>query len=178
MSDTGEVCDIKTHFYADKSWWLTYKPLLTIAAYILGGTVLIAVSSDNWQTMSLMSNFMGLFFIVFAFFKLLDVAGFARAFQSYDVIAKHWPAYGYIYPWIELFLGISFLINFWPLGTNLATLVIMVIGTVGVVSAVLMQRKIQCGCLGTVFELPMSTVTIIENLLMVVMAATSLVILW
>lgn len=106
---------------------------------------------------------MGLFFVVFAFFKILDVPGFARASVSYDILAKRWPTYGYLYPWVELALGISYLLHFWPLATNLITLVVMSVGTVGVVNAVMKKQQIQCGCLGTVFQLPMSTVTIVED---------------
>jgi copper chaperone CopZ len=169
---SGEACELRP---AQKSWLQTYKPLLTIAAFIVGGTLLIAVSTQNWHAMPLMNSFMGLFFVVFAFFKILDIPGFARAYQSYDVIAARWPTYGYIYPWIELGLGIAYLLQVWPMATNLITLFIMAIGTIGVVNAVLRKQQIQCGCLGTVFQLPMSTVTIVEDVLMVAMAAASLV---
>lgn len=173
-AQSGEACDIQS---AQKSWLQIYNPLLTIAAFIVGGTLLIAVSTQNWQAMPLMNSFMGLFFVVFAFFKILDIPGFARAYQSYDVIAARWPTYGYIYPWIELGLGIAYLLHVWPMATNFITLIIMTIGSIGVLNAVLRKQQIQCGCLGTVFQLPMSTVTIVEDLLMVAMAATTLVIL-
>jgi hypothetical protein len=51
----------------------------------------------------------------------------------------------------------------------------MGISSIGVIKSVLNKRKIQCACLGAVFNLPMSTVTIIEDLLMVAMAATTLI---
>ena len=173
-AQSGEACELRP---AQKSWPQTYKPLLTIAAFIVGGTLLIAVSTQNWHAMPLMNSFMGLFFVVFAFFKILDIPGFARAYQSYDVIAARWPTYSYVYPWIELGLGIAYLLHVWPIATNFITLIIMAIGTIGVVNAVLRKQQIQCGCLGTVFELPMSTVTIVEDVLMLVMAATSLIML-
>ncbi|MDZ4659461.1 MAG: cation transporter [Bythopirellula sp.] len=174
---SGEACEISAESPLAKGWLQTYKPLLTIAAFIVGGTLLIAISTSNWQAMSLMNSFMGLFFVVFAFFKILDVPGFARAYRSYDVITKRWPAYGYLYPWIELTLGVSYLLGLWPLATNLVTLGIMSVSTVGVVNAVRKKQQIQCGCLGTVFELPMSTVTIVEDVLMAAMAASSLALL-
>jgi len=173
-AQSGEACELRP---AQKSWPQTYKPLLTIAAFIVGGALLIAVSTQNWHAMPLMNSFMGLFFVVFAFFKILDIPGFARAYQSYDVIAARWPTYGYVYPWIELGLGIAYLLHVWPIATNFITLIIMAIGTIGVVNAVLRKQQIQCGCLGTVFELPMSTVTIVEDVFMLVMATTSLIML-
>jgi hypothetical protein len=57
------------------------------------------------------------------------------------------------------------------------TLVVMVVGTIGVVNAVVRGRDIQCGCLGTMFDLPMSTVTIVEDVAMALMAAGMLVML-
>jgi hypothetical protein len=168
------ACELAGHPPGNDSWFITYKPLLIIAAFILGGTVLIAQRSDNWQVMALMNSFMGLFFMVFSFFKLLDIAGFARAYSSHDVIAARWPDYGYIYPWLELALGIGFLLEMWPVAINVATAVLMAFSIIGVLNAVVRKQNIQCGCLGTVFKLPMSVVTIIEDALMGAMALVSL----
>ncbi len=175
--DACMACPLPTNPPEAKSWLQTYQPLLTIAAFIVGGTLLIATSSGNWHVMALMNSFMGLFFVVFSFFKLLDVPGFARAYSSYDIVAARWPGYGFIYPWIELTLGVAYLLACSPIVTNLLTLAIMTVGTIGVVKAVLKRQEIQCGCLGTVFQLPMSSVTIIEDVLMAGMAASMLVML-
>jgi copper chaperone CopZ len=171
-SDTA--CEVGEHSPSNQSWLATYKPLLIIAAFILGGTVLIAQQSGDWQATALMNSFMGLFFVVFSFFKLLDIAGFARAYSTYDVIAARWSAYGYIYPWLELALGIGFLLEMWPVAINSATAVLMAVSIIGVLNAVVRKQNIQCGCLGTVFKLPMSVVTIIEDMLMGGMALASL----
>ena len=58
--------------------------------------------------------------------------------------------------------------------TNVVTLIVMSISIVGVLQSVLSKQKIQCACLGAVFNLPMSTVTIIEDALMIIMSATML----
>jgi hypothetical protein len=84
------------------------------------------------------------------------------------------PAYGYVYPFIELALGIAYLTHFNPFVTNLTTVVVMGFSSTGVISSVLNKKKIQCACLGAVFNLPMSTVTIVEDLLMLGMAVTML----
>ncbi|MFN2440725.1 MAG: MauE/DoxX family redox-associated membrane protein, partial [Chitinophagaceae bacterium] len=109
-----------------------------------------------------MQNFMAGFFLVFSFFKLLNLKGFAESYSTYDIIAKKWLGWGYVYAFIELGLGIAYLLNFNPLLTNAITFVVMSTSIVGVLRAVLNKRKIQCACLGAVFNLPMSTVTIIE----------------
>ena len=108
---------------------------------------------------------------------MLDLRGFADSYRMYDIIAKPIPAYGFIYPFIELWLGMAFLIDFQPFFTNIITLVVMSVSLIGVMQSVLNKQKIQCACLGTVFNLPMTTVTIIEDLLMVVMAAAMLVLM-
>jgi hypothetical protein len=89
-------------------------------------------------------------------------------------LAKRWRDWGLIYPFVELTLGLAYLTNWNPLITNLATLVIMGFSAIGVIKAVVDKRSIRCACLGAVFKLPMSTVTIIEDIGMVVMALSGI----
>src|SRR5687767_11452234 len=117
--------------------------------------------------MTWMNLFMAGFFITFSFFKFLNLEGFKNSYSSYDLLAKRFPAYGYVYPFIELALGIAYLTSFNPLLTNAATVALMGFSSIGVIQSVLDKRQIQCACLGTVFNLPMSTVTVVEDLLMV-----------
>ena len=127
--------------------------------------------------MLFMNHFMAGFFIVFSFFKFLNLRAFADSYAMYDIIAKKIPVYGYVYPFIELLLGIAFLTAFNPFLTNVATIIIMGISSIGVIESVLNKKKIQCACLGTVFNLPMSSITIVEDLLMVSMSLIMLIIL-
>jgi cation transport ATPase len=157
-----------------KSWFATYKPLLIIFAFITGISIITARMGNEIHWMMCMNNFMTGFFLTFSFFKLLDVKSFAETYSMYDIVAKRIKAYGFIYPFIELALGISFLTGFNPFITNIATLTVMSISIIGVLQSVLNKQKIQCACLGAVFNLPMSTVTIIEDALMIVMSATML----
>jgi hypothetical protein len=71
-------------------------------------------------------------------------------------------------------LGAAYLADFRPVLTNVVTLLVMVVSTVGVVQTLVARRKIRCVCLGTVFNLPMSSITLIEDLLMAGMAAVML----
>ncbi len=96
------------------------------------------------------------------------------SFQTYDILARPVRAYAFAYPFIELGLGVAYLTGFAPIATNLFTLVVMLVGIVGVSQALLQKRRIQCACLGTVFNLPMSKVTFIEDGVMAVMAAAML----
>lgn len=149
-------------------------PLLLVFAYLLGMTALTQMIAGEWNTLRAMQNFMGGFFIVFSFFKFLDLRGFADAFSSYDLITRQWKGYGYLYPFVELGLGIAYLSGVNLFLTNIITLVVVSIGTIGVANALLDKHHIQCACLGTVFNLPMTRVTLTENSLMIVMAIAML----
>ncbi|WP_163399014.1 heavy-metal-associated domain-containing protein [Flavobacterium fluviatile] len=157
------------------SWFETYKPILLIFFYISLVTVLIQSTNHHFDWMQSMQHFMAGFFIVFSFFKLLSLKGFAESYRMYDVLAKKIPAWGYAYAFLELGLGISYLLNFDPIITNTVTFIVMSFSIIGVLQSVLNKKKIQCACLGTVFNLPMSTVTIIEDGLMILMSLAMLI---
>ena len=152
----------------------TYYPLALLAGFLVGVVALIEVRAGGFDWSRAMGNFMGAFFLSFSFFKLLDVRGFADSYRAYDIVARRLPSYGFVYPFIELALGAAFLANFQPVATNIATLVVMTVSSIGVLQSVLNKRAIRCACLGTVFNLPMSTVTLVEDGLMVAMAAAAL----
>jgi hypothetical protein len=151
-----------------------YRPLLLVVAYVIGASALMEYQKSEWAWMRFMNNFMGVFFLAFAFFKLLDIQKFADAFSTYDVIARRFRIYGLSYPWIELGLGLLFVSRTGLLLANLTTLVVMSVGMIGVAKAIRKKQAIQCACLGTVFNLPMSVVTVIENGVMIAMSASML----
>ena len=122
-----------------------------------------------------MNHFMAGFFLVFSFFKLLDLRGFADSYSTYDIVAKRWRGWAYVYAFVELGLGIAYLSSAATLPVAAMTFIVMSISIVGVLQSVLNKRKIQCACLGAVFNLPMSTVTIIEDALMIIMSGVMLV---
>lgn len=149
-----------------------YYPLFLIAGFITLVAFLTSFQqgmyvAENFEIKMFLHNFMTGFFLVFSFFKLLDVKAFAESFQMYDLLATKLPVYGKIYPFIELSLGILCLIHFQLYYVYLADIIIMGFGALGVIKSILDKRKIRCACLGSVFNLPMSTITIIENSLMV-----------
>ncbi|MFN4254596.1 MAG: heavy-metal-associated domain-containing protein [Saprospiraceae bacterium] len=163
---------------AERGFFETYKPILLVFGYILGATLLVEfASSGGFDGMRWMRHFMAGFFLVFSFFKMLDVPAFAVSYSGYDVLARRWPGWGYAYPFVELALGILFLLDFQPVLTNRLTLAVMGISTVGVAQSLLKKRRFQCACLGAVFNLPMSHITLVEDLLMVGMAVVGLVML-
>jgi len=159
----------------EKSFLATYRPLLLVFAYLIGIVALVESTAGRFDWMRAMANFMGGFFVAFSFFKLLNLRGFVDAYQTYDVLARPVRAYGYVYPFIELGLGVAYLSRLAPVATNLVTLAIMLVSIVGVTQALLQKRRIQCACLGTVFNLPMTKVTFMEDALMAAMALVMVV---
>jgi copper chaperone CopZ len=152
----------------ERSFFETYKPLLLIVGLLL--LVTGAIQWGSWNAMEWMRHFMAGFFLVFSFFKLLNVKGFAESYRMYDWIAGAWPTWGYIYPFVELALGMAYLVDFQPFATNGITFVLMTLGAGSVIQSNVSKRKIQCACLGDVFKLPMSFVTIVEDGAMALMA--------
>lgn len=152
----------------------TYKPLILIVAFIVGVSSLAQYPFTEFSWMVWMRHFMAGFFLVFSFFKLLNLQGFATSYAMYDLLAAKWKSWGLIYPFVELTLGIAFLINFDTIITNWTTLVVLGFSSIGVIKSNLDKRKIKCACLGDVFNLPMSMVTIVEDLTMVGMAGLML----
>lgn len=157
-----------------KSWLQTYKPVLLIFAYITGITLSIQWLNERFHWMQWMNHFMAGFFLVFSFFKLLNLRGFAESYAMYDIVAKRWKMYGYIYAFMELGLGIAYLVDGSAWLVNAITFIVMGISLIGVLQSVLNKSKIKCACLGDVFNLPMSTITILEDLLMMVMSLITL----
>ena len=148
-------------------------PLFLIFGYIIVASILL--NYKPWDSSSFMLDFMGLFYIVFSFFKLLDLKGFPESFRMYDPLAKVMPVYGWVYPFIEVVLGLMFLMRFQIPLALVITLVILGITTIGVTKTLLDKKSIQCACLGTALKLPMTKATFIENSIMIVMAIIMLI---
>lgn len=153
----------------------SYLPIFLIFAYITGVTLLVQFVQPSFNRMQWMSHFMAGFFLVFSFFKLMNLKGFAEGYRMYDVVAKQIPAWGFIYPFIELILGIAFLTRISPILTNTVALVVMAVSTIGVIKNLMQKQPFQCACLGTVIKLPLSKVTLFEDVLMVLMSGLMLV---
>lgn len=117
-----------------------------------------------------MRDFMGGFFVLFGFLKVINIRAFADSYSLYDLIAQKFKVWAYIYPFVELILGFMYLFDLHPFFLNIFTATLMLIGAVGVVVALVSGKKLMCACLGEVFKVPLTYVTLMEDLLMAVMA--------
>jgi len=160
-----------------RSWAETYKPILLIFGYVTAISLVVSWQDNAINFMLFMRIFMAGFFLTFSFFKMLNLKAFAESYAMYDIVAKKFSAWGYIYAFIELGLGLSFALNLSPVVVNWVTLIVMTVSILGVLESVLNKKKIQCACLGAVFNLPMSTVTIVEDAIMIAMSAAMLILM-
>ncbi len=153
--------------------WKNYAPL----AAIIGGILLVAVIISLWDyqsgTFSVRNGiacFMAGFFLVFSGFKLIDLKGFAAGYSTYDLIAQKIFAYGYVYPFIELFFGIAMIVDFMNPLLLWTEAIVMAISGIGVSIKLLKKEKFQCVCLGTFLNVPLTTVTLAEDFGMTILA--------
>ena len=152
----------------EKTKWQQLQPLFLIFAYLFAASFLL--NFRDWESKEAMLDFMGLFYIVFSFFKLLDLKGFPESFKMYDPLARVFPIYGWIYPFLELGLGLLFLMRYQVQFALILTIVVLGSTTIGVTKTLLDKKSIRCACLGTALQLPMTEATFIENAIMLVMA--------
>jgi methylamine utilization protein MauE len=160
------------------SQWTDYVPL-----FVLLGTSLLAASAKQvayaadagWQTATWMPDFMGFFLVMFAMFKFFDLPGFADGFQMYDLLAKPFRPYAYLYPFIELSLGLGCLAQWEPRWIYGAMIVVLSFGALGVANALRKGLDLECACMGTILKVPLSTVALIEDVGMAAMAAVMLI---
>ena len=147
-------------------------PLFLIFLYISISSV--GMNFPILEKNEVMLDFMGLFYIVFSFFKFLDYKNFPRSFAMYDPIAMRVPFYGWVYPFIETMLGILIIFRIELFITIIITIVMLGVTSIGVTKVLLQKRSVQCACLGTALKLPMTKATFIENSIMIIMAITLL----
>jgi copper chaperone CopZ len=152
--------------------WKQLKPLALIFIFLFGTVFLIHIR--DWQPRAFMLDAMAGFFLIFSFFKLLDVPGFVSAFCRYDPLAKRVTLYAWIYPFIELLLGLSLLLRYHAEMALIMTIVVLGLTTIGVVGQLRKKVSIECACLGTTLNLPMTEATLIENIVMLSMTIFTL----
>lgn len=150
-------------------------PLFIILGYLFGAVLLRAIYTLSFDPMRMMAEFMGLFFVVFSLFKAINLKGFAEAYATYDILAARSRTYALLYPFIELALGVAYLVEYNPIMLHSVTMALMGIGSIGVYKALRTKRKFQCACLGTALKLPMTKVTLVEDVGMGIMACIMLV---
>ena len=120
---------------------------------------------------TLIPNFISIAMVLLALQKLKDIESFATMFLNYDLLAKHWVPYSYLYPFLELLAGVLMLANFLPVVAIPVALFIGVVGAASVFKAVYIdKRELKCACVGGETKVPLGFVSLSENLMMIGMA--------
>ena len=161
--------DCKNKFInKEKVSWYKSETFGKVFPYFLG---FVLVGMAVWSYFgNFMLTYMGIFFLLFSLMKILDWKGFVKAFSTYDLLAKNIKIYGWIYPAIEITLGILYLTKSFVMTAAWTTLFIMGIGAIGVTNKILKKEKFQCACLGTKINVPLTKITLLEDVLMAAMA--------
>ena len=146
------------------------KDLAPLLYILLGVSILAGIRQiENLDSMLYMMDWMGLFLLSFGMLKLVDLKGFTEGFASYDIIAKRFKNYGYVFPFIEIALGILYLMGYMFILQNVLVLSISILGMYSAYKAIVSKTNIRCVCLGTLFHIPMTWTTFVENLAMATM---------
>ena len=167
------ISEFNSSIKNEKSKLTKLMPLFIILFYI--STTSILLNYKNWNLTYAMYDFMGLFYVVFSFFKILDLKGFTMSFRMYDPFAKKTSLYAWIYPFIEVLLGLMFLVRIETKTALILTIIVLGITSIGVAQTLINKRSIQCACLGTTLKLPMTEATLIENSIMIIMSLSLLI---
>ncbi len=157
------------NFDNKKNKFKRYQPLLVLVLVALLAAIALNQGTQKSMTTG-MHFFMGFFLCQFAMLKLFHPSGFVQGFKKYDLIAKNFPGYGYLYPFIELILGLAYLSFIYPMATYIVTILVMGIGTIGVIRSLKAGLDLRCACMGTILDVPLSTVTLTEDIAMGLMA--------
>lgn len=144
-------------------------PLFIAYVVIIVLSLLIASSTGSMSPMVLMDKFMGVAFLVFALLKVINLKGFITDFKQYDFLAKRFPVYATLYPFVELFIGTWFLV----FGSNLIILTIalflVLFNLVTLYGSFKDGVSVLCVCLGKRLAFPFDKWLILENLFMLFM---------
>jgi hypothetical protein len=163
----GEKAESMSHHEVpEKVTWKSYLPLIVVIGLILLTSLTISLRDYQTGTFNItdvISYFMIGFFLTFAGFKLMDLKGFAEGYSTYDLLAKRFFAYGYIYPFIELFFGLAMILLSHNQILLWAEIIVMTFSGIGVTMKLLKKEKFQCACLGTFLKVPLTKITIIED---------------
>jgi glutaredoxin len=148
----------------------------TRVAVLFAMTALTAVATSHAVAGSMFTVraaewFIGFSMIVLAMLKLQNVESFATMFLNYDLLAKRWVPYSYIYPFAEGLAGVLMVAGAL---TWLSVPIALFIGTVGAVSVFkavyIDKRELKCACVGGSSNVPLGFVSLTENLMMIAMA--------
>jgi len=150
----------------------TYQPVIAIfSTALLMAAAFSWVVHDSILTLATLEWFIAVSMCILGIQKLQDLESFSTMFLNYDLLARRYVRYGYVYPFAETLAGVLMISGalIW-----LAAPMALFIGTVGGVSvfkAVYVdKRELKCACVGGNSSVPLGFISLTENIMMVLMA--------
>ena len=170
----GGYDDLRRHFgqRVAEPGQTSYRPVIAVFA----ATALMALAASHAFlgtpfTVRAGEWFIGFSMVVLAMLKLQDVESFSTMFLNYDLLAKRWVRYGYIYPVAEGAAGVLMIAGVLTWLSAPIALFIGAVGAVSVFKAVYIdKRDLKCACVGGASKVPLGFVSLTENLMMIAMA--------
>ena len=152
-------------------YFYSKKTLLLALFLVVISSLSLQVPKDNFELNEWMISYMGIFFLLFSFLKLIDVKGFSGSFKKYDLISKIIPSFAITYPFVELFLALTLLSGYFLIFSYIMTIIFMTSQFFGVFISLQKKEVIKCACMGSSINIDISTLTLFENLVMIVMSS-------
>jgi glutaredoxin len=150
----------------------SYRPV--IAVFAITALAALAASQAAFGTpLTVQAGewFIGFSMVVLAMLKLQDVEKFSTMFLNYDLLARRWVPYGYVYPFAEALAGVLMIAGVLMWLSIPIALFIGGIGAASVFKAVYLdKRELKCACVGGGSNVPLGFVSLTENLMMIAMA--------
>lgn len=150
----------------------SYRPVLIL--FIMTALMAMATSYFFWHTpftSAALGWFISFSMAVLALLKLQNIDSFSTMFLNYDLLARRWVPYSYVYPFAEALAGILMIAH---IGNWLAIPLALFIGTVGAVSVFkavyIDKRELKCACVGGDSTVPLGFISLTENIMMMAMA--------
>ncbi|SFI11629.1 MauE/DoxX family redox-associated membrane protein [Albimonas pacifica] len=168
----GGYSDLRAHFgdpLPDEDA-TTYRPVLMIFAVAALLAVGVGWMLGEIVALRTVEIFVAIAMTLLGLQKLQDVESFSTMFLNYDLLARRWVRYGYIYPWLETGAGLLMVAGTLTWLSAPVALVIGLIGAVSVFKAVYIDRReLKCACVGGGSNVPLGFVSLTENLAMIAM---------
>ncbi|UWQ22091.1 MauE/DoxX family redox-associated membrane protein [Jannaschia sp. W003] len=178
----GGYSDLEVHFGKrdPDDDGLSYQPIIALfSVAALTAVALTWYAFDTLLTWQTLGWFVSLSMIFLGLQKLKDIESFSTMFLNYDLLAKRWVPYGYVYPFVETGAGILMTGMMLTWLSAPAALFIGIVGAVSVYKAVYVdKRELKCACVGGDSKVPLGFVSLTENLGMIAMSVIMLVLLF
>jgi len=155
----------------------TYQPVLAVFAvtFLMALTASWAITG-TFAPIRIAELFIAMSMCVLGILKLQDLKSFATGFVQYDLVARHYVPYAYLYAFVEAGAGILMIGHIATWVAAPAALIVSTIGAVSVFKAVYIQKRdLNCACVGGGSSVPLGFLSLTENLMMMVMAVWMMV---